>query len=89
MIIEGYIVGLGRDAPDSQGRHMKVAHLYKGTMSDPGWPMCRRGWNRDDGTSYSIWRNNVGESGVCAVCTRRALENRDSVPPRDVSEVAA
>jgi hypothetical protein len=47
-------------------------HLYKGTFSAPGLPMCQRGWNRHFGTSYSIWRNNISESGICPVCLDRA-----------------
>jgi hypothetical protein len=73
-IPEGYILGLGRDFP-----HPKTAHLYKGDFADPGLPMCRNGWNRDDGQSYSIWRGNMGESGVCKVCLRRARAGLDGV----------
>ena len=76
----GYVVGLVRD-PMPWNR--KVAHLYKGTFQDPGMPMCARGWNRDDGTGYSIWRNQVGDAGICQVCQRRASEGRDPVPPKD------
>jgi hypothetical protein len=63
----GYITGLGRDYP-----HPKRSHLYRGTMSNPGEPLCRRGWNRDNGESYSIWRNNIGEYGNCGHCIKRA-----------------
>lgn len=71
-IPKGYILGLGRDHP-----HPKLAHLYKGDFGDPGLPMCRHGWNRDDGQSYSIWRGNMGEDGVCAICLRRAQKGLD------------
>lgn len=71
---EGYIIGLGRDNPPP-----KVAHLYKGEFDDPGLPMCRYGWNRDDGRSYSIWRGNFGERGVCKICLRRAKKGLDGV----------
>lgn len=64
---DGYILGLGRDNP----RPM-TAPLYKGDFSDPGLPMCRKGWNRDNGQSYSIWRGNMGRNGVCKICLRRA-----------------
>lgn len=69
----GYIVGLSRIRPDTT-----VAHLYKGTFADPGLPMCARGWNRDGGESYSIFRNNVGKRGVCRTCMRRA---KAGLPP--------
>jgi len=74
---EGYITGLGRDYP-----HPKIAHLYEGPIENPGNPMCRRGWNRDEGQSYSIWRNNIGSHGVCQVCVRRAQKGLKGVLPK-------
>ena len=71
---EGYITGLVRDPGADK---TKVAHLYKGDFSDPGLPMCRRGWNRGD--EYSIWRNNVGEKGVCRICLRRAAAGKPGI----------
>ncbi len=70
-----YIIGQDRNEPNT------VAHLYKGTMKDPGNPMCVRGWNRSGGFSYSIFRNSW-TSEICEICLRRAEENRDSIPPR-------
>jgi hypothetical protein len=78
---EGYITGLGRDYP-----HPKLAHVYKGTLADPGKPMCRRGWNRDNGQAYSIWRNNIGEKGICLICLRRAQKGLDGVDPKSVAD---
>jgi len=80
-IPDGYIPGLGRDYP-----HPKKAHLYKGDLSDPGKPMCKRGWNRDSGQSYSIWRGNFGRDGLCETCLKRAKQGLDGVesePPVD------
>ena len=77
----GYILGLGRDYP-----HPPLAHLYKGTFGEPGLPMCARGWNRDGGTSYSIWRGNVGTKGICKTCLRRAREGRDGVQAKEVQD---
>ena len=76
-IPKGYIQGLERTYP-----HPKISHLYKGDFKDPGNPMCRRGWNRDEGTGYSIWRGNMGENGICKVCLRRAREGKEGVKPR-------
>jgi hypothetical protein len=73
----GYILGVGRDYP-----HPRIAHIYKGTFDDPGLPMCARGWNRDNGQSYSIWRGNEGSEGVCRICWRRAKAGKDGVPAR-------
>lgn len=76
-IPEGYIMGLGRDHP-----HPRISHLYKGDYADPGQPMCLRGWNRDEGTSYSIWRGNMGNDGICKVCLRRARAGLAGVPSK-------
>jgi hypothetical protein len=73
----GYILGLSREYPDA-----RIAHLYKGTFEDPGLPMCARGWNRDDGQSYSIWRGHEGTQGVCRICWRRAKALKEGVPAR-------
>ena len=57
----------------------RVSHLYKGDFSNPGYPMCKNGWNRDNGESYSIFRNNISKKGVCKVCLRRAKLNLNSI----------
>jgi hypothetical protein len=75
---DGYISGQSRDHDDDH----KVSHLYKGDFSNPGLPMCARGWNRDDGSSYSIWRGNIGEGGLCKICIRRAMKGLDGVNGR-------
>jgi hypothetical protein len=83
VFIEGkeYITGLNRE-PHADRRFK--SHLYRGTFGDPGMPMCWRGWNRDGGTAYSIWRNNVG-LGVCQDCKRRAYAGLPPVQPKEVS----
>jgi len=73
-----YTPGLNRESC-ADGHY--VAHLYRGPFGNPGWPMCRRGWNREDGTAYSIWRNNGG-LGICRVCQRRAEQGLPPVPPK-------
>jgi len=74
-IPEGYVVGLVRDTFPGK----VVSHLYKGSFHDLGLPMCKRGWNRDWGLSYSIWRGHEGAKGVCKICMRRALKGLDGV----------
>lgn len=64
-IPDGYIPGLSRRRPGA-----KTSHLYKGDFSDPGQPMCARGY--EVAGDYSIWRNNIGDNGICKVCLRRA-----------------
>jgi hypothetical protein len=80
-IPEGYILGLGRDYP-----HPPISHLYEGTFSEPGYPMCRHGWNRDNGQTASIWRGNMGKYGVCEICLRRARKGLKGVEPRQETE---
>lgn len=77
----GYITGLGRDNP-----HPRIAHLYEGPFHEPGNPMCRHGWNRDDGQSYSIWRNNVGRAGICKTCLKRARAGLRGVEPKELPQ---
>lgn len=66
----GYILGLER-TPGAENRFM--SHIYQGTFSEPGDPLCPKGWNRDNGESYSIWRNNLGR-GICGNCMRKLLK---------------
>lgn len=79
MIPNGYITGQSRDHDDDH----KVTHLYKGTFDEPGLPMCKRGWNRDNGTAYSIWRNNISPGGICKICLKRAIENKEPIPSKE------
>jgi hypothetical protein len=76
ILPEGYI--LGQDRNDEN----LVTHIYKGDFNNLGLPMCVRGWNRSNGKSYSIFRGNVGEAGVCRICVRRMLEGKDGVESR-------
>ena len=73
-IPKGYILGLGRDVPPP-----RLAHLYQGTFSSPGNPMCAWGWNRSNGHSYSIFRGHEGVGGVCKICWRRAKAGKNGV----------
>jgi len=71
-----YITGVFRG---DNGQNM-VTHLYRGNMSDPGFPMCSRGWQRKwydengklEDYEYSIFRNNISSPGICQVCLKRA-----------------
>lgn len=76
-----YRPGLGRDYP-----YPKIAHLYEigENCLDFGRPMCRHGWNRDNGQAYSIWRGQVGEKGICKICLRRASRGKKGKEPRGI-----
>ena len=71
-----YRPGLGRDYP-----HPKRSHLYElgDNILDFQLPMCRYGWNRDSGESYSIWRGQVGDFGICKICLKRASKGLPGV----------
>lgn len=75
--MDNFILGLDR-SPNAHKRF--VSHIYRGTFSNPGNPMCKRGWNRGkDG--YSIWRNNIGLRGVCSICLKavdKEINNHDT-----------
>ena len=73
-----YITGLGRDDP-----HPPRSHLYDGNHSDPGLPLCKYGWNRDGGESYSIWRGNIGDKGICKICLKRADKGLNGSEPME------
>jgi len=71
-----YITGVFRG---DNGENM-VTHLYTGTFSDVGFPMCSLGWQRKyfdkEGNlidwEFSIFRNNISHKGICKICQRRA-----------------
>ena len=73
------ITGLGRCPEDYD--IPEETHLYTGDFGQVGWPMCPRGWNRDHGTGFSIFRNNIGDGGVCPECERRARLGLKPIPP--------
>lgn len=80
-----YRPGLGRSVPEP-----KRSHLYEVEPDDNmdfGLPMCRYGWNRDGGESYSIWRGHAGDS-ICKLCIKRAslgLRGVESIYPEEES----
>lgn len=82
--IEGrtYVIGLSRE---DRAEERLRSHLYRGRFDDPGPPMCAKGWNRDGGESYSIWRGQIG-TDVCRVCVRRALAKAEPVQPPETPE---
>jgi hypothetical protein len=81
-IPDGYITGISRRrshrSPFTREIMYPVAHLYKGTFSNVGQPMCKRGYEVEG--DISIWRGNVGPKGICSVCLRRARAGLDPAP---------
>lgn len=75
-----YVEAIGRN-PGEERQH---SHLYVevsaptdvaarvGLGARTGYlPMCRYGWNRSDGESFSIFRGHSGARGLCRFCQRR------------------
>lgn len=59
----------------------KRHHLYEGTHRSPGRPLCKYGYT--DGYkygSYSIFRGNRGELGLCKLCEKRAEKGLGGFP---------
>ena len=85
---KNYILGMFRG---DNGDNM-VTHLYLGTFSSPGHPMCSRGWQRVwrdqngkvEDYEYSIFRENISSAGICRICLKRAQKGLDPISkPRD------
>lgn len=79
-----YRPGLERGSYTNTHEERKVTHLYELGENNMDFrnPMCRRGWNRDDGQSYSIWRGQISDRGLCKICVRRAAAGLHGVEPR-------
>lgn len=87
-----FVEAIGRNNGEENGH----SHLYlvesnptdvaalAGLGARTGYlPMCRYGWNRSDGESFSILRGHTGARGLCKTCLKRAkagLLGVESVP---------
>ncbi len=74
--MSSYIVGQCRNSDDV------IAHYYEQDDRGNLTPMCARGWNRDGGFGFSIFRGCTGNKGVCNVCTRRVIQGLHGVKPK-------
>ena len=83
-----YVEAIGRNPGEEYGH----SHLYvldceptdvaamAGLGARTGYlPMCRYGWNRSDGESFSIFRGHRGSRGLCKICERRRAQNLPGV----------
>lgn len=85
---EKYRPAIERGSYTNTDTQRKVTHLYElgENIMDFGNPMCVRGWNRENGTAYSIFRGHVSEAGLCKVCVRRASLGLSGVPAKQDEE---
>jgi hypothetical protein len=68
-----YRFGQDRNEPGS------LSHTYAETTDGDLWPMCKFGWNRSDGSSFSIFRGPPGTEGDCALCRNNIKLGRPPV----------
>jgi hypothetical protein len=47
-----------------------LSHTYAEDKNGDLWPMCGYGWNRSNGHSFSIFRNEYGTQGKCKLCRK-------------------
>lgn len=59
-----FIEAIGRNESED-----KISHFYE-DMGDYYLPMCRKGWNRSNGASFSIFRGHIGTKGTCKECLK-------------------
>ena len=62
----------GQDRNESNA----FTHTYAMTAAGNLWPMCGYGWNRSDGTAFSIFRGSPGTEGDCIICQRNVRFGR-------------
>lgn len=55
-----------------------LSHTYAET--DQGlFPMCGYGWNRSNGTAFSIFRGSPGTHGDCKLCQKNVQTGKTPV----------
>lgn len=73
----GYRAGLDRNEDNA------LSHSYAMMSSGNLWPMCDYGWNRSDGSRFSILRQPPGTEGDCKICARNVeAGKRPIIHPR-------
>lgn len=70
-----YVEGMCRNDQD-----LVRSHFYK-VVGGTYYPMCGYGWNRSDGTGFSIFRGHRSARGLCKICEKRA--DADAEPIKD------
>lgn len=68
-------VGVDRNDPDGVRSHLYVPDPEVGGLV----PMCGYGWNRSDGSAFSIFRGWASRRGICKLCERNLAAGRPPV----------
>lgn len=71
--VVGYRAGLCRN--DDRA----LSHTYAMMSDGHLWPMCGYGWNRSDGTRFSILRQPPGTEGRCKLCQKNVDNKKPPV----------
>lgn len=66
----GHRAGLDRNNDDA------LTHTYAMMENGDLWPMCGYGWNRSDGTAFSIFRFPPGSEGDCLICRKNVMNGK-------------
>lgn len=56
-----------------------LQHTYVEDKSGDLWPMCGYGWNRSNGTAFSIFRGSPGTEGDCKLCQKNLRAGKPPV----------
>ena len=55
------------------------SHIYERFPDGSYAPMCGYGWNRSNGTSFSIFRGHTSARGTCQLCQRNLKAGKPAV----------
>jgi len=68
-----FTIAVDRNEPDNSRAHY-YAHTKHGLL-----PMCGYGWNRSDGSSFSVLRGWTSRRGTCKLCERNITADKPPV----------
>lgn len=74
-MIKNYRSGVCRNSEPGAVKSHTYAEDNEGNL----YPMCGYGWNRSDGTAFSIFRGSPGTEGTCERCRRNLAAGRGPV----------
>ena len=77
MRIDYYREGTDRNE-GCGGYRVKNSHTYAET-NEGLFPMCGYGWNRSDGTAFSIFRGSPDTEGSCKICQKNIAAGKPPV----------
>ncbi len=67
---------VGYRAGDDRNEANALSHTYAMMADGELWPMCGYGWNRSNGSRFSIFRGTPGTEGDCKLCRKNVLAGK-------------